>query len=230
VPTYYSVGFQYDRAAVRPGFLRDLYSTMLRGEFQYGGVLAWGCRGDLTLDEVIHWNQERLDRDFELGFTEHVSNDYRQVLLRHPQYSECRVIVLNGSRVIYVIVPEDDVLEIGGPFPAELCGVDAEGLAGYTRPGQVEPLKRLALAVWQSGLVVSVQTYGELGAPTDYAPLREGEAPSMLPFAIVEAGWVGRPQLPARGFRISPVGNTGILLERRGYTAEPAAAAEGRGM
>jgi hypothetical protein len=75
VPAYYSVGFQYERATVRPGFLRDLYSAMLRGEFAYGGVLAWGCRGDLTLDEVINWNQERLDRDFELGYREHVSKN-----------------------------------------------------------------------------------------------------------------------------------------------------------
>lgn len=53
MPAYYSVGFQYERAAVRPGFLRDLYSTMLRGDFTYGGVLAYGCRGDQTLEQVI---------------------------------------------------------------------------------------------------------------------------------------------------------------------------------
>jgi hypothetical protein len=203
---------------------------MLRGEFMYGGVLAWGGRGDLTLDQVIHWNQERLARDFALGFTEHVSNDYRQVLLRHPQYSECRVIILNGSRLIYVIVPEDDIFEIGGPFPAELYAEEAEELARHTRPEQVEPLKRLALAIWQSGLVVSVQTYGELGAATAYASLREGEPPSMLPFAIVEAGWVGRAQLAARGIQVSPVANTGILLEQVGYMAEPDAAADGGSM
>jgi hypothetical protein len=222
VPAYYSVGFQYEREAVRATFLRNLYSAMLRGRFAYGGVLAWGCRGDLTLDEVINWNQERLDRDFELGYTEDVSNDYRQVLLCHTQYSECRVIVLNGSRLIFVIVPEADVFEIGGPFPVELSAEDAEGLAEYARPEQVEPLKQLALAVWQSGLVVSVQTCGELSAPTDYAPLKEGESPSMLPFAIVERGWVGTPQLMAQGVRISRAGETGILLERVGSeTVEP---------
>jgi hypothetical protein len=216
VPAYYSVGFQYERAAVQPGFLRDLYATMLSGEFAYGGVLAWGCRGDLRLDEVICWNQERLDRDFELGYTEHVSNNYRQVLLRHPQYSECRVIVLNGSRLIYVIVPEADVFEIGGPFPAELFAEDARALAGSTRPEQVEPLKQLAVDVWQSGLVVSAQTYGEIGGPTGNASLRAGEAPSMLPFAIVEAGWVGAPRLAARTVRVSQLGATGLLLERVG--------------
>ncbi len=111
-----------------------------------------------------------------------------------------------------------------------MCAEDAEGLASHTRPEQVEPLKRLALAVWQSGLVVSVQTYWELGAATASASLREGEPPSMLPFAIVEAGWVGRAQLAARGIRVSPVGDTGILLERVGYMAEPVAAADRGGM
>jgi hypothetical protein len=189
---------------------------MMQGEFTYGGVLAWGCRGDLTLEEVIRWNQGRLDRDFVLGFTEHVSNDYRQVLLRHPRYSECRVIVLNGSRLIYVIVPESQVFGIGGPFPVEVYTSDEETLAGHTRTDQVEPLRQLALAVWQSGLVVSVQTYGELGEATGYASLKEGKAPSMLPFAIVEAGWAGTTRLAAEGIRVSPVGATGLLLERVG--------------
>jgi hypothetical protein len=206
MPAYYTVGLQYDRAAVRPDFLRNLYATMMHGDFNYGGVLPWGCRGNLTLHEVIRWNQERLDRDFELGFTEDVSNDYRQVLLHHPQYSECRLI--------HIIVPEADVFDIGGPLPAELYPADAEELTGHTRPEQVEPLKQLALAVWQSGLVNSVQTYGELGAATGYASLREGEAPSMLPFAIVEAGWIGRPLLAERSVRVLPIGETGILLER----------------
>ena len=38
----------------------------------------------------------------------------------------------------------------------------------------------------------------------------------MLPFAIVEAGWVGMPQLGARGVRVWPIGETGLLLERVG--------------
>jgi hypothetical protein len=52
----------------------------------------------------------------------------------------------------------------------------------------------------------------------------------MLPFAIVEAGWVGRAQLAARGIQVSPVANTGILLEQVGYMAEPDAAADGGSM
>lgn len=167
MPAYYSVGFQYEWAAVRPGFLRDLYAAMLGGEFAYGGVLAWGCRGDLTLNEVIGWNQERLDRDFELGYTEHVSNNYRQVLLLHSRYRECRVLILNGSKQVDVIVPETDVLGAG----------------------QLDPLKRLAVAVWQTGLFVSVQTYGELGSATPYVDLQSGEPPSMSPFALVRADW-----------------------------------------
>ena len=191
MPAYYSVGFQHERASVRPGFLRDLYATMLSGEFAYGGVLAWGCRGDLTLDAVIDWNQERLDRDFELGYTEHVSNNYRQILLLNHRYRECRVLVLHESRQVDVIVPEADVIGAG----------------------QLDPLKRLAVAVWQTGLFVSVQTYGELGAATPYAALQTGEPPSMSPIAIVPVGWAGAARLAGRGDRVSPVGENGLLLE-----------------
>jgi hypothetical protein len=196
---------------------------MLREEFKYGGVLAWGCRGDLTLDDVVHWNQERLDRDFELGYTEDVSNNYRQLLLRHPQYSECRVIIHSGSRLISVIVPEDDIFEIGGPFPVELSAEDTDVLEWHTRPEQVEPLRQLAMALWRSGLVVSVQTHGELGAAIAYASLREGRPPSMVPFAIVDAGWIGSAQLAAQGIHDLPVANNGILVERVRRKAEPAA-------
>jgi hypothetical protein len=44
------------------------------------------------------------------------------------QYRECRVIILNSARMFYVIVPEADVFDVGGPFPAELAAADAEGL------------------------------------------------------------------------------------------------------
>ncbi len=214
MPAYYSVGFQYERAAVGHDYLRALYSAMLQGDFTYGGVLAWGCRGDLTLEEVIRWNQERLDRDFELGYTEDVSNDYRQVLLRHAQFRECRVIVGNGARLISVIVPENDVFDLGGPFPAELFAVDVEELVGHIRQEQVEPLKHLALSVWHRGLAVSVQTYGELGSATDHELLKAGKLPSMLPFSIMEKSWIGAERLTKRGIRITPVGETGIQFAR----------------
>ena len=224
MPAYYTVSFQYERATLDPNYLSAVYSAMLQGGFTYGGVLAWGCRGDMGLDEVIRWNQERLDRDFELGYTEDVSNDYRQVLLHHPQYRECRVLILNGSRLISVIVPEADIMDIGGPFPAELYIAEAEGLAGYIRQEQLEPLKQLALAVWNRVLPVSVQTYGELGSETDHEALKAGEPPSLLPFALVRNGWGGVERLAKQGIHITPVGETGILMARMSQATEPGTA------
>src|SRR5262249_16020382 len=147
MPAYYIVALQYHRAAVGGGYLRALYFALMRGEFAYGGTLAWGCPGDLKLEEVIRWNQERLDRDFELGYTEDVSNEYRQVLLLHPRYDECRVIINNWARKVSIIIPEDDVFEF-----------DSEGFVAGMRLDQVEPLKNLAINVWEEGLVRSVQT------------------------------------------------------------------------
>ena len=215
MPAYFAVGFQYKRHRLRPDYLRAVYSAMLQGKFTYGGVLAWGCQGNLELEDVIRWNQERFNRDFQLGYREDVSNDYRQLLLRHGQYRECRVIIHNEARLIYVIVPEDDVFDFASPFPAELFAADPTGLAGYIREDQVEPLKQLAIKVWQCGLAVSVQTYGELGSATDYESLKAGKPPSMLPFAIVWDGWIGTEQLTQQGIRVSRVGKTGILLQRQ---------------
>ncbi len=74
-------------------------------------------------------------------------------------------------------------------------------------------MKHLSLAVWQTGLIASVQTCGELGSRTDDAALEAGAGPSMPPFAIVRVGWPGVLRLAERGFRASPIGKTGVLLE-----------------
>jgi len=215
VPAYYAVSFHYDRAAVGRDYLGVLYETMLQGGFSFGGVLAWGCPGDLTLDEIIRWNQERFDRDFKLGLDEDISHDYRQILLRHPCYAECRVIVLNAYRYAYVIVPERDVFAFDTIAPAELVAKDEAGLRASIRTEQIAPLREMALTVWRRGLVTAVQTCGEIGAPTGAAALAAGEMPSMLPFAIVPVGWSGVSRIAEEEVRIPPVGETGLLLESR---------------
>jgi hypothetical protein len=203
MPAYWKLSLSYSRAALPPDFIRCLYQTMLDGDFAYGGVLAWYCPGDLELEEVIRWNQERLDRDFVLGFKEHVANDYRQIIAKHPRFRECRVIIRHGAHCVGVIVTESDLCK----------GALQQG--GIHRE-QIEPLKQLALTLWHKGWFTSVQTYGEYGKATTYDGLKTGHGPSILPFAIVDSvcyaacSWTfGRgPDL-----RISRLGKGGFLIE-----------------
>jgi hypothetical protein len=203
MPAYCKLSLSYDRAALPPDFIRCLYQTVLDGDFAYGGVLAWYCPGDVELEEVIRWNQERLDRDFVLGFKEHVANDYRQVIAKHPRFRECRVIIRHGTHCVGVIVPESD-----------LCIGALE--RGGIRREQVEPLKQLALTLWSRGWFTSVQTYGELGQATPYDELKNGLGPSMLPFAILDSACFtafSRTFEDDRDLRISRLGSGGFLIE-----------------
>ena len=55
-------------------------------KFQSG---YWGFEED-SLEEATEWNQRKLEEDFNLGFTEHHSHDYKQVIYKFGGYSEVR--------------------------------------------------------------------------------------------------------------------------------------------
>ncbi len=80
----------------------------------------WGYEED-SLEETIEWNQRKLEADFNLGFTEHCSHDYKQVVYKLSGYSEVRGFWMNnypedGEFTYEIIIPESDVLAKGYPF------------------------------------------------------------------------------------------------------------------
>lgn len=221
MPTYCSVVFQYERAAIHSTYVRDLYTAMLQNGFVYGGVLAWGCPADLSLDDVIHWNQALLEKDFNLGSTEDVSKGYRQIFLLHPHYSECRVFIINSYQTIHLIVPEDEFFPDSYPeFAQFFVTCPPEPLYTWMFRKRVEPLLVLACTIWRTGLVNSVQTTDEGGDWTDITALEGGEPPSLLPFGIVQANWSGVDKV--RPFaKISPIDGDGLLIEQYYATTLP---------
>ena len=66
MPAYYSVRFEYDRAAITPDTVRRLYAAFAEG----GAAFAGGYREDaaLSLDEIAAVNQSKLENNFMLGF------------------------------------------------------------------------------------------------------------------------------------------------------------------
>src|SRR6266404_865946 len=92
MPAYTTVRFQFGKES-RDALVRSFYKAFTSEGLAFSRVHAWGCRPDLTLDDIIEWNQQKLDEDFELGYDEDVSHDYRQVLLADHPFSECRVYI-----------------------------------------------------------------------------------------------------------------------------------------
>ena len=144
-----------------------LSSTMrlLTRTFHYLGVLAWGCDGGLTLEQIIEWNQGKLDKDFILGFHQDVSHDYRQIRLRIEPFSECRLILSNDEHdfSFKCIVPETEITS-----------------------DNIDPLAHACSRVWSTLPVLAIQSYGEIGGPVGADAIKKGKPPSATLFAMID--------------------------------------------
>lgn len=179
MPSYLTLHIELDRAD-SPGLVRRVYDALAESGAPFRGVHAWGCDPDMPLEAIIAWNQARLDRGFQLGMRQHVSKDYRQVLLALPPFSQARVfLMLRGDGVgFHLIVPE-----------AEL---DDAGTAA---------LDRLARALWFTLRPRSIQSSGEYGAATSHRALLGGAPPDAQLFAILSEAYPAGPT----GWRQEPV-------------------------
>lgn len=145
-----------------PNVVRRVYEGFFAAGAPFAGVFAWGCPADLTLDSIIDWNQERLDRGFRLRSNQHVAHNYRQILLDLPPFSRARLILRpeRAGVAFQLIVPESELDE-----------------ASQAR------LEQLAAALWEGLQPRSIQTYGELGAAHTHEALADGKPLSAELFA-----------------------------------------------
>lgn len=88
MPAYFNLSVQFRRDELYPTFVKDFYALLDEAgmRFQSG---YWGFEED-SLEETTEWNQRKLEEDFNLGFTEHHSHDYKQVIYKFGGYSEVR--------------------------------------------------------------------------------------------------------------------------------------------
>jgi len=110
MPAYITVAFEFPKNS-KLELVRRFYGHFVSESVSFSGVFEWGCSPDLSMEQIIEWNQQKLNEDFKLGYDEDVSNDYRQVLFSVPPFTECRVFILNGSEWVsfHCIVPECEI-------------------------------------------------------------------------------------------------------------------------
>lgn len=113
MPAYTTVAFHFPTAS-RLGLARKVYDAFGSAGLGFSHVHPWGCDPDLGLEEVIDWNQGKLDQGFKLSRNEDVSNDYRQIHLSGHPFSECRLFILTEADAIafHCIVPEDEISDL----------------------------------------------------------------------------------------------------------------------
>jgi hypothetical protein len=189
--------------------LLPVYEALLIDGFRYGGnpfkEMESGENYCDELNSIAYWNQELLDKNFKLGWTQNSHEGYQQFLLLNSFYEHCRVIT--SSQFISVIVPENDITLPCFHWYEGIKSLDFE---------QIHPLKRLALSVWQTGLVTSIQTSPENGGYTTYRDLLMGKLPFICPFAVVDEICIQRIQgFNSRQTIMKQEIDLGILLESK---------------
>lgn len=117
MPAYVNISIQFERKELYPSFVKDLYSVLENAGLKFKSGYKW-CEKE-HLSEIAEWNRKLLEQNFQLGFAEHYTHDYKQVLFDHSDYSEIRGFFLNNCPqddlfVFEIVVPESDIMEAEG--------------------------------------------------------------------------------------------------------------------
>lgn len=172
MPAYFSLTFElYKSQDAISAFCETLIHSGLVFKSGY-----WGFEDD-SFEDIIKWNQNKLDENFELGYTEHHSHDYKQMLFDYFGFSEVRLFVLNNKKErtfsFELIVPEDDLL---GEYSVQL------------KIERMEQLKSVAKKMWVGTDTLAIQTgWEESDIPPSAEEIAKGMKPQTEPFCIINS-------------------------------------------
>ena len=179
MPAYFSLTFELNKTHHAIG---DFCETFICS----GLTFKSGYRGfeNDSFEDIMKWNQNKLDENFELGETEHHSHDYKQLLFDYFDFSEVRVFVMNNRKeptfTFELIVPEYDLIEY--------VGKENGKYSVQIKTERMEQLKSLAKNVWIHSSVLAIQTSWECSS---YPPLAKeiaaGIRPQAEPFCILNS-------------------------------------------
>ncbi len=180
MPAYFSLIMEYSRAELDFDNMKELTAYIKHAglEFKNG---AYHAEND-NIEDIMEWNQKKLEEDFELGYDEDSSNDYKQMCFNYGGFSEVRGFIMNeepirGEYTFTLLIPQEEVHVEGNTYRKEA----------------VEKLKALAAKLWILLKTRTVQTELELGEGiVPEMDIKEGAEPSACPFAIVSEKQFGR--------------------------------------
>ena len=179
MPAYFSLTIElYKDRHVISTFCENLVHSGLVFKSGY-----WGFEND-SFDDIITWNQTKLNENFQLGYTEHHSHDYKQMLFDYFEFSEVRLFVMNNRKKntfsFELIVPEDDLLD----YTEE----NEESYSVQLKPKRMEQLKSIAKKMWVSTDILAIQTGWEAsGLPPSAGKIAMGIKPQTEPFCIIHS-------------------------------------------
>lgn len=150
MPAYSSVEFIIKKNTIRNGLVADFYRAIQCRGIRFDKVLEWGCDPDLSLNELVDWNQKKLEQDFSLGFSQDVSHDYRQLIFKAAPYSMMRIYIRNhlSTFSFHVLVLQDEVEQIGYQLLIEMAKnvlqtIDVEIIQSFDEFSQGELMEEM---------------------------------------------------------------------------------------
>lgn len=174
MPAYFSVEFSFKYEVLYPTFVMDIYNLFFKNGFSF--MKSYFDNDNLSIDEIIEWNQRHLQNKFRLGYTQHYNKDYKQILLKHNGYEELRLFWTYFEKEIRLtwIVPESDVLDEDGHY--------------FFISSKIAPLLEVSKKIWKSTDVSMIQTCLEFdGGAGSLSKLEKGKIkPSVNPFLITD--------------------------------------------
>ncbi|MGO4501105.1 hypothetical protein AB4114_35235 [Paenibacillus sp. 2RAB27] len=171
MPPYFSVEVGYSHKSLNKNFVDRICSFIFtKFPFKNG---YWNSESNSLL-EIINWNQQLLEKRFILGYDEHVSNNYKQLLLSSELYTHMRMYwgYRNDKISLSIIIPEYEILVEEGKW--------------QFREEKINPIIDLCQDLWEQSPVEIIQSCLEMdGGPISIGKIRNGELPSINPIAIL---------------------------------------------
>jgi hypothetical protein len=170
MPAYFELAFSFRYSDLHVNFVKQVYDTIFQNGFLYkDSYLDPG----ISLDEIIAWNQNKLEKKFKLGLKQTLRQGYHQILLQREGYTELRLFWMYSNEEIslFLITPESDILDANFKFISS----------------KFTPFIELAKVMWDKTDVITIQTALEIdGGVTDLKGIVSSkELPFVRPFAIL---------------------------------------------
>ena len=202
MPAYFSIIFELNKTKTA---IKDFCNGLINA----GLVFKSGFNGfeNDSFDEIIAYNQNKLDANFALGNTENSSQGFKQMLFTFSDFSEVRLFMVNDKEAstfdFHLIIPEHDFAEV-------IKNNDEYILHNHIH--RMDLLKAVAKKLWDSLEILAIQTAWEL---SDYPPkakcFSSETKPQTEPFCIIkESPLAYKLELP-----FEKVGKNGVLIVNR---------------
>ena len=201
MPSYFNISLQFERKDIYGNFMKDFYNILSEAGLQFKS--GYRSSEEMSLEEIVEWNQRKLEGNFKLGSAEHYSYDFKQVLFEYGTYSQVRGFWMNRY-------PDEDTFSFEIVIPESEILVEEE--KRIFQRDKMDGLLYLSRQIWQFPYVRTIQTGLEAAEEaTGLADLLNGAKPNVTLFSIVEKSY---HCFDDADYQIEKIDRDGIVLKR----------------